>query len=133
VNTVQRIAKNFLSLSSGEIISRIFSFIAIVYLARILGVENFGKIGFAQAILVYFMIITELGLTTLGTREIARAKNKIDGYAGNIAAFRLVLAVAAFCLLCLFTSIINIPGETRYLMMFYGLSLYSSSLHWDWV
>ena len=45
-----KVVKNFFSLSAAEAISKIFGFLAVIYLARILGAENFGKISFARAI-----------------------------------------------------------------------------------
>ena len=44
MNIVQRIFKNTLFLLGGNIIARLFGFVVIVYLARILGPNGFGKI-----------------------------------------------------------------------------------------
>ena len=41
---------------------------------RVLGVKGFGKIGFAQAILAYFTLLVNLGLSIFDTREVARNK-----------------------------------------------------------
>lgn len=133
MNTIQKVAKNFLSLSSAEIMSRFFSFIAVIYLARVLRVESFGKIAFAQAIIVYFIIIANLGLSTLGTREVARDKKKVRDYVNNITTLRLILSVTSFFLLFLFTILIHKGVEIKYLIISFGFSIFTSGLFFEWV
>jgi len=133
VSTVRKVAKNLVFLSSAKIVSQIILFLVIIYLARVLGPANFGKINFAQAIVLYFMWIVNLGLTTLGIREVARDKNNIDNYVGNIVPLRLTLALFSFLLLLVFVSLIPKSTEIKYLIVFYGLSLYSSALLLEWL
>jgi len=133
LTTAGRILKNFFSLASAGIISQGLGFVVIVYLARILGVANFGKVVFAQAIFVYFMLITNLGLPTLGAREIARDKNKIEHYVNNILTIRLVLAGISFCLLLLFIIFISISTEIKQLIIIFGLSVFPFALLFEWV
>ncbi|MCK4533828.1 oligosaccharide flippase family protein, partial [bacterium] len=122
MNTGRRITVNFLFLSTANIISKGLVFITVIYLARILGPANFGKLIFAQAFIVYFMLVTNLGLSTLGIREIVRNKDKINDYINNIFALRLVLSGISFCLLLVFVSLIRKPVEIKYLIVVYGLS-----------
>jgi len=133
MGTVRRAVKNFLSLSSAQIISQVIYFLIIVYLARTLGAANFGKISFAQAVVLYFMLIGDLGLSVLGVREVARDKGKIDSYASSIVSLRLALAVFSFILLLGFTSLINKSTEIKHLIIFYGFSLFSSALLIEWL
>ncbi len=133
MNTAQRIAKNFLSLAIANIIAIILSFVATIYLARVLGPGGFGEINFAIAIIAYFMLIANLGLPMLGAREIARDKDKIKDYVGNIVALRLTLAAIAFCLLLLFAFLIQKPTEIKYLIILYGLGLFPFALQLLWL
>jgi len=133
MNTIQRIIKNTLSLLIGDITANFFGFIAIVYLVRILGPEDFGKISFAMAIVAYFTLITNLGLLLLGTQEIARRKEKIEDYIGSILTLRLSLAILSFCLLLLLTFFLNKPTEIKYLLILYGLALIPYALILEWV
>jgi len=132
MSTARRIAKNFLSLSIGQIISQFVTFLAIIYLARVLGVANFGKLSFAQATVTYFLLISDLGLSTLGIREVARHRDKLTDYVDNILTLRLCLAFFSFCLLLLFTVLVNKSIEIKYLIVFYGLSLFPSALLMEW-
>lgn len=133
MGTVRRAAKNLLSLSSAQIISQVIYFLIIVYLARTLGAANFGKISFAQAVVLYFMLIGNLGLSVLGVREVARDKGRIDSYASSIVSLRLALALLSFILLLGFTSLINKSAEIKHLIIFYGFSLFSSALLIEWL
>jgi len=132
LNTAQRIVKNMMSLLISGAIAQSFTFVSIIYLARILGPADFGKINFAIAIVVYFTLIGNMGLPLLGTREIAREKDKIKEYLGGILALRLSLAVLGFSLLLLMTFFLNKPPEIKYLIILYGLGLIPSALLLDW-
>ncbi len=133
MSALRTIVKNFLSLSLAQLILYFISFLVTMYLARLLGPANFGKIGFAQAIVAYFMLIPNLGLITLGVREIARNKDDINIYAGNIIYFRLVLAFFSFALFLIFVNLIDKPIEIKYLITFYGLILFSYALLTEWL
>ena len=45
------------------------------YCARVLGVERFGTINFAQNIIQYFLFIAMMGITHIGVREIAKQRS----------------------------------------------------------
>lgn len=132
MNTAQRILKNFLSLLSAGIVTSLLSFVAIIYLARVLGPGDFGKINFAIAIVVYLTLIANLGLPLLGTREIARKREKIRDYLGSIVTLRLCLALFGFGLLLLMAFLLNKPLEIKYLIILYGLGIIPSALTPDW-
>ena len=133
MGTIRRVVRNFLSVSFAEVILRGITFLVIVYLARILAPANFGKIGFAQAVVAYFMLPVNLGLTILGVREVARDKGSIDKYASNIVTLRLILALFSFGSLLAFVIFIPQSEEVKYLILAYGLTLFSSALLTEWL
>ena len=133
MGTVRRAAGNFLSLSAAQIMSQAILFLIIIYLARILGAAGFGKIAFAQAVVLYFSLLANLGLSTLGTREVARNRGEMDSYVGNILSLRLVLALLSFFLLFIFVGLIKKPTEVKYLIILFGLSLFPSASLLDWL
>lgn len=133
MNIAQRILKNFLSLSVAEIVTKLFGAVAVVYIARTIGPENFGKISFAFAIIGYFIIFSNLGLEMLGIREVARYREKIKDYTGNIVSLRLCLGILAFGLLLLFVLFLNKPLQVKYLIVLYGFMLLPSVLLLEWV
>lgn len=133
MNTPQRIAKNTLSLLISGAVSQLLLFVSLVYLARVLGADNFGKISLANAIVIYFTIFANLGLPLLGTREIARDRNRIGDYFSNILMLRACLAVLSFSFLLALILLLNKPDEVKELIFLYGIGILFSPLSIDWV
>ena len=133
MSTARRVLKNFLSLTFAQIICNLLGFVGVAYLARVLGVEGFGSIGFAFAIVSYFLLLNNLGFDTFGTREIARDKEKINQYVNNILSLKLFASFVAFFLLLVFVLVIPKPTEVKKLILFYGLTMFSSTLTVEWV
>ncbi|MCK4428407.1 MAG: flippase [candidate division Zixibacteria bacterium] len=127
------ILKNFFSLSFSEVISCGLKFVSVIYLARILGAEGFGKINFATATLAYFMLLVNLGLNTYGIREIARDKERMKKYINNILTIKLLSSVFAFLLVAIFVYFLPKPLEIKKLILFFGFSLFTFSFTIDWV
>ena len=71
MNTARRITFNFLSLTSGEIISKILQIFIFIYLARALGKDDFGIFSFGISFAFIIVIIANFGLSTLLVREIS--------------------------------------------------------------
>ena len=133
LSTGQRIIKNFLSITTANIITRLISFVTVTYLARVLNAGGFGKISFARAIIAYFALIANLGLPTFGIREIARDKKHIKKYVNNILTLRLILATISFGLLFIFLLFIHESMDYKTLIAFFGLSMFPTSLSLAWV
>lgn len=129
----KRVLKNFLSLSAANVITRGLGFVSTAYLARTLGVNGFGKIGFALAVVAYFQLIVNMGLNTFGTREVARHPEKVKRYVSHILAIRLPLSFFAYGLLALFVYFLPKPAEMKQLLLLYGLGLFIFSFTLDWV
>jgi O-antigen/teichoic acid export membrane protein len=90
MNTVQRIAKNTGVLLASQIASYIFGFFFIMYTARYLGAEGFGILSFALAFTGIFCVFSDLGLSILTIRGVARDKS----LAGQILSSALMLSGA---------------------------------------
>lgn len=132
-NPLQRILKNTFMLFFSSIISQLLGFVGIIYLARILGPQDFGKINFAMAVIAYFTLITNMGLPWFGTREIARDPAKLTRYLETVLMLRLCLALAGFILLILLVYTLNLSREIESLIVLYGVGLIPSALLLDWV
>ncbi|MEO0136279.1 MAG: flippase [candidate division WOR-3 bacterium] len=107
---MDKISKNFVRLFFGEGLSHLFGFITNAYIARILGVEGFGLINYSLAFLTYLLLFSNIGFTTLGTREVSREQND-NILIGTITGARFTLTLLLFIF---FLSLLTvIPGTTQ--------------------
>lgn len=129
----KRVLKNFFSLSAAQIISKAFGFFAVIYLARILGAENFGKISFAQAIVSYFLLFCNLGLDTYGIMEVSRNKGEeLQNHINCIFTIEFTASIISFFLLALLVLIIPKPYEIKLLILILGFNLFAFAITIDW-
>ena len=93
------LASNFGYLMLLQIAGYIFPLITIPYLARVIGVEGFGKIAFAAAVIVWFQTIADWGFNYTATREVARNRDNLDKVSeifSNVLWARLFLMLVSF-------------------------------------
>ena len=98
---MKRLSKNLLSLFSADIARRLFGFISVAYLARVLGKEGFGEINLGFAVLAYMMVLSAAGFPTLGTKKIAQGE--LPELAGSVIGSRLI---ATFIVLLVVVSVV---------------------------
>lgn len=123
MNTVQRIAKNTGVLLVSQIISYILGFFFVMYTARYLGAAGFGVLSFALAFTAIFGVFSDLGLSTLTVREVARDKSLAEKYLGNIAVMKVFLVVITFGLIVLTIHILDYPDQTIKVVYLVALSI----------
>ncbi len=71
----KKIAENFFSLSFLQGANYLLALITLPYLVRVLGVEKFGLVMFAQAFIWHFIVVTDFGFNLSATRAISLARN----------------------------------------------------------
>lgn len=113
MSTAHRIAKNTTILFIASIVTYILGFFITIYTANYLGAEGFGIISTALALTGIFAVFTDLGLSTLTVREVARDKGLKNKYVGNIAIIKLILSITTFGLLFLTVNIIGYPEQIK--------------------
>lgn len=74
----------------------VIGFITFPYITRVLGPNNFGLVNFALNTIDYFLLFATLGITTIGTREIAETNG--DSLAQG-KAFSQILGLNLICTL----------------------------------
>jgi len=85
---MRTVAKSTFILIMTRIDHKILTLILIIYVAQYLGDAGFGKYAFAVALAGLFIVFSDLGLSTLAIREIARNKNKREEYLGNASTIK---------------------------------------------
>lgn len=135
IDIARRVARNFFFLLVSQILAGLFHYAVIIYLARVLEPNEFGMISLGEAILTYFMILSTLGLDILGIRDLGRNKEKVREfhYIDNIITLRLSLTILSFVGLLIFANFAGKQPQMKYLIIYYGLTLFPAALFFDWV
>lgn len=129
------LASNFGYLILLQIAGYIFPLLTIPYLARVIGVEGFGKIAFASAIIAVFLTITDWGFNFTATRDVARNRTnleKVSEIFSNVFWARIILMILS--LLILVILIITIPyfKENKTIILVTFLLIPGHILFPDW-
>ncbi|MFY9457952.1 MAG: flippase [Candidatus Spechtbacterales bacterium] len=86
----RKIASNTLVSYAGRVVSSVFALLTIGLMTRSLGQEGFGQYTIVIAYVSLFVILSDLGLQVLMTREISRAAKGFDEIASNFFSLRLI-------------------------------------------
>lgn len=112
---------NFSWLLVLQFASYLLPLITMPYLARVIGVDGFGKIAFATAIMVWVNTFAEWGFNLTATRDLARNRNnskKVNEIFSNVQYARLLMAASSFVLL--FLLVLVVPKlRSEALILFY--------------
>lgn len=127
---------NFISLSLLQFIGYFSPLITFPYLARVIGVEGFGKLAFASSVVVYFDTFADFGFNYTAVRDIAIKRDDIQ----EVSRIFSIVMTAKF-LLFLFSILIfailiyAIPAfyENRLLFWITFMSIPGRILFPDWL
>lgn len=129
------LASNFGYLMLLQIAGYIFPLITIPYLARVIGVEGFGKIAFAAAVVVWFQTVADWGFNYTATRDIARNRDnheKISEIFSNVLWARILLMLLSFILLMIAIATIPYFKENQTILLVTFLLIPGHILFPDW-
>ncbi len=128
LNAVINAVRTFLSL--------LFPLITFPYASRILLPEGLGKVNFAQSIIVYFSLISSLGIYNYGVKEAAKLRdNKLlfSQFYKEVLSINLIATLVAYLLF--FISLLIIPkfSEYRMLLCISSATILFSTLGMEWL
>lgn len=129
------LASNFGYLMIMQIAGYIFPLLTIPYLARVIGVDGFGKIAFAAAIIVWFQTITDWGFSYTATRDVARNRDsleKVSEIFSNVLWAKSLLALVSFIILYIITELIPYLKENQMLLFITFMLVPAKILFADW-
>ena len=128
MTTAKRIAKNSTFIFLGDAIGAILQLVLVVYLVRYLGAVTFGKYAFAFAFTSLFMIFSDLGLSVLSIREIARDTSKAGEYLTNISITKFILSLITLVLIVVTINLMHYPHDTTLAVYIIGGATVFTSL-----
>ena len=122
---IKIVVKNFISLSSLNLLSFIFPLILIPYLTRSLGIELYGKYIFSFTIFNYCLLLVNFGFDYSATKLISINRNNITIVSeiySNVTAIRLLFAFCITIIIVIF--LIIFPGlSNNKLLYLFGIGI----------
>lgn len=114
----------------------IFQFITYPYVSRVLGVSGIGICNFAQTVVHYFILLSTLGITTIGVREIAKNKGDKGSLNKTFSGIFQTNAIITLSVLVIYIILIEtLPQLATYRRLLYigVLQIIFNTLSIDWL
>lgn len=115
---LRSILENFLSLSVLQALNMVLPLLTFPYLVRVLGIDNFGLINFALAIIGYFNILVGFGFELSATKDISVNKEsniKISEIFSSVICIKVILFIISFFIMSLMIFFIDVFYENMLL------------------
>jgi len=106
------VARNTVYLALAEAAGKAMAFFYYLLAARHLGVERYGVLSFALAFTAMLGVLTDLGLGTIATREIARNPKHARPQVDDALTIRLVASVVIIVVIAVLVNVLRYPGTT---------------------
>jgi O-antigen/teichoic acid export membrane protein len=113
-------------------VSLILGVLLLGVLGRRLGPASFGTLQFALAVMVYPTLLVDLGLTTLGLREISKGSPSLDVIRSVLGA-RMVLGSGVLILVVGGVVFLPLDAESKLIVVILTLGVPGSALNARWV
>lgn len=130
---LQRIKSNYGWSLLSDVGGKGFLFLVTVYLARNLGVKQFGLITYAQTLAVYFWLGVDLGINMYGSREISRDKQNAAEVINPLLTLRIVCGLVVFAVFIAAASVIGEDPVQRMVYMGSAFYLLTRAINIEWV
>jgi O-antigen/teichoic acid export membrane protein len=125
--------RGFAALAGATVAGQIIGFVALAIVARRVGPENLGDYAFAAVFTSYVLVVTDLGLSVYGIREIAREPERTREIAGQVLTLRFVSFVSLAIALVPLSVVLAPNAHARTFILILTLGYLPQVLALDWV
>ncbi len=133
MSLTKRTGSNLAWVALSDVFTKGSILFATVYLARVLGTENFGLFSLGVAIANTLWPVVDLGASGYGTREIARNQNSAKALLPTLNTMRLVVSFIIIMCTALFLIYTDTTDNKFWIIMSAMVYLTSFALCPDWV
>lgn len=129
------IRKNVLYSSVLTVSNFLFPLLVYPYISRVLGATNIGICNFVDSIINYFVLFSMMGISTIGIREIAKAKGDTFQLSKTFSSLLVLNIIStAIALAILLISVMLVPDLEKHSEMMYvgALKLVFNCLLIEW-
>ncbi|MDR3291596.1 MAG: flippase [Methanobrevibacter sp.] len=121
MNLVQDLFKNTGLLTISQIITAIMGFFWTTLYGRYLGVDEFGVISYAVAVMGMVSIFMDIGMSIYIVRDISKDKQGTDRYLGNMIPLKILLSLATILIVITILKLMNKPDLTILIILIFGI------------
>lgn len=127
---------NFILNSLVAFFSMLFPILSFPYASRILHPEYVGRVSFAESIVAYFLLFSQMGMPTYGTREIAKVRsdrNQLIQLTSQLFLINFSMAICSYLVLILASCLVPRLHEDQWLYLVMGLALFMNAMSMEWL
>ena len=110
---MRRLTENFVSLSLLQVINYVLPLVTLPYLVRVLGVDKFGLVMFANSFILYFLMLADYGFNLSATREISMHRDNEDKVSEIFSSVMIIKGILVIVSLGIMTLIVFGFGRFR--------------------
>ena len=123
---IKRILTNSLYLFLREVFNKLTFVLLIIFIGRYLGSKNLGSFSFVIYFCQLAFLASDLGLSTLLIREIARNKNLANKYVTNFCVIRIAVGAVILLVIYMIANTIGSSkiGEVKYILLLSASSFF---------
>lgn len=125
---LKHLARNISFASAGGLLENLVSLVFFIYVARKLGVEDFGRYALVGTILLFFQRMINLGIGPVAIRTLASNHDEEKPIFQDFVALKFVMACAAYGVLAVLCAVLAYDWQLSVLIMISGLDLVFSSI-----
>jgi O-antigen/teichoic acid export membrane protein len=122
-SVVKSVAKNTSIMMGQQVITWAANFFLMLFLARLLGPVEYGRLFLAASIVAIFRVIVEFGGTYLVAKDVARAHEHTGRIIVDQVAFRILIGVFSFAAMMVFVFLAGYAEPVVILIFLIGLGL----------
>jgi O-antigen/teichoic acid export membrane protein len=123
-----QVARGTLRLLGGQVLARGLDFVLYLVLCRALAVEEFGHYVYALSFTLLFNVLADCGVSTVLTREAARASGRARSLLERVIAIKLALAVVTAGTIFTVALLTQAPPTTLALMGAFAAAMILNSM-----
>ena len=116
--------------------SFIFPLISFPYVSRILAPAGIGRVSFAQSLITYFLLISELGISSYGIKAVAKVRDDredLSRTAQELLCINTLMSLIAYALLIIITMAVPRLYANAELIMICSISILFNTLGMEWL
>lgn len=133
---IKSLKLNFFLNTTRTVLGFLVPLLIFPYVSRILGPDGIGKVEFANSIVSYFVLFTQLGIPVYGMREIARCRDSLDKRSETVWELTLILlttSVAGYIVYFLLVGVVPAFRSETLLFCIVAPSVMLTDFSYDWV